>query len=247
MALPTTNGIYNPFTNVIEAPSTSAWSENTSWENWTSWTGTPAAQLTWLTDTLDLGSSVYFNLTISTQAVGTISEYVVYVSTTGQFNGEETATTITPGDNNIEGFYGQYVVVKITVDYVPASGDPQITSINTNATSERLEIVLTDINSADLSGSLTAKELVLGRNVSKVVSMFIQPHQPGGYFAEDYVDTDYIETAPPVFGNISDKDRTSPKISFATYEGIYTNSVFDIKVAVLPEQYCDNEGNMLVR
>jgi hypothetical protein len=247
MALPTYNGIQNLDTNLIEAPSTSTWDDITSWDTWTNWTGEPAAQLTWLTEQLDLGSSQYFNLQVATQATGSVSEYSVYVSDTGAFAGEETVTTINPGDTNIEGFYGQYVIILVTVDYVAASGAPNISSVTANATSERLEIVLTDINSADLTGSTTAKQLVLPRNVSKVVSMFVQPHQPGLYVASDYVADDYFESAPPVFSNIADKDRLIPKVSFATYEGIYTNSIFDIKLAVLPEQYCDEQGNILVR
>lgn len=247
MALPTYNGIFNIETNVIEAPSTSSWSDLTTWESYTNWSGEPAAQLTWLSDQLDLETSQYFNLQVSTTAVGTVSEYTVYVSETGEFAGEETSTTINPGDTNIEGFYGQYVVVLVTVDYAAASGPPTISDITTNATSERLEIVLTDLNSANLNGGLQAKELVLPRKASKVVSMFIQPHQPGGYFAADYVALDYVETAPPVFANIAEKDRLIPKVSFATYEGIYTNATFDIKLAVLPEQYCDEQGNILVR
>mgnify|MGYP003624310730 FL=1 len=247
MALPTYNGIFNLTTNLIEAPSTSDWSDLTTWDAWNNWSGEPAAQLTWLSEQLDLESSQYFNLQVSTTAIGTVSEYTVYVSQTGSFAGEETSTTITPGDTNIEGFYGQYVVVLVTVDYDAASGPPSISDISATATSERLEIVLTDINSADLNGGLQAKELVLPRKASKVVSMFIQPHQPGGYFTVDYVAPDYVETAPPVFANIAEKDRLIPKVSFATYEGIYTNSVFDIKLAVLPEQYCDTQGNILVR
>jgi len=247
MALPTVNGIFNADTNLIESPSTSTWADLTSWEDYTTWTGVPATQLTWLSDTIDLETTQYFNLQVSSVVNGTISELIVYTSTTGEFNGEETQTTITPGDTNIEGFYGQYAIVKITVDYVETLGPPTITSISTTATSERLELIQTDINSANLSGGLQAKELSIGRNASKVVSMFIQPHQPGGYFVDDYVADDYVETSPPVFSNIVDKDRNTPKVSFATYEGIYTNSVFDIKIAILPEQFCDDTGNILVR
>ena len=69
---------------------------------------------------------------------------------------------------------------------------------------------------------------------SKIVTIFMTPHQPGGWVLDDYWADGYTETAPPIFPNNVSKDLPTPEISLATHEGIYTNAVVDIEVVYLP-------------
>ena len=252
MALPSTNGVVDTANNAITGPNTGTWSQLGSgtdiatWDEWNIWSTTPST-LTWTTDTLDLGSIQDFNLEVEIEAQGTAT-YTVYTSTTGAFAGEEVSTVISAGDSNIAAFRGRYAAVIISVPYDSSQGVPQINSVSLRASTTNFNILLTDLNTIDLAGSVSQGfTLDLGRIVSKVRSMRITPLSPEPYFTTDYVATDYIGEPVPAIPSIKDKDRTSPKVTFITDTGTFTNSSFDVEVNVMAEQYVDSNGNLTIR
>lgn len=251
MALPTPTGLLDEVNGIITSPNTGTWADIgagtdfPTWDDWKTFNTTPGS-LTWLTEELDLGESVYFNLEVDVEAQGTVS-YTVYTSTTGAFAGEEVSTAISAGDTNITAFYGRYAVVLITV--APAGGStPVLQEVSLRASSERFSILKYDLDTTTLTGTTSGGFTIdPGRSVSKILSMRITPQQPGPYFEADYVADDYVATSNPAYPAIASKTNTAPKVVFTTDGGAYTDSIFDIELQCLPEMYVNETGNLHIR
>lgn len=255
MAIPSTNGVFDEVLQKVVTTNTSTWDDLgpgdsagqnliQSWADWTSWTPAPTTPLTWASDVIDLGATTYFNLTWTFACVGTPT-FTVYTSTTGAFAGEETATTVNLGDTDVAAFYGRYVLVFFSVAEDPAAGVPEITDFTWTATSKPFPIQQYDINSADLNGSSSARQIAMPRTVSRVLGMNITAHT-SSYVEDSYVASDYIQDASPGFPSIVSKTRSAPEITFVSTSGSRVDAVFDITLTVLPEQYMDN-NNMVLR
>lgn len=229
-------GIFLEDENIIISPNQDTWAELGSgtdyptWADWTDWATNPD-DLEWQSDVTDLGVPAYFTVQIETDGSGVIS-YDIVVSETGVFNGEETTTTITEGDTDIEAFYGQYFY--ITTNIQSDGSQPTLRTQTFTTSDEVFRRRILNQNTANWSGVASAKEVELPFEASKIVTIFMTPHQPGGYVLADYWADDYTETAPAIFPNIVEKTLSSPKISLATYEGIYTEGVVDLEVVYLP-------------
>lgn len=254
MALPTTNGILDTVNSKIVAPSSLTWDELgaadsagltrfSSWDEWTNWTGVAETPLTWFSDIVDLTDTGAFNLTWNISCVGTPT-FTVYTSNTGTFTGEETTTVVNVGDTNIAAFEGRYVGILISVAET-AEGIPEITSFDFTATGNRLDIQQFDIVSSDLTGSASARQINMPRNVSKVLGMNITA-QASNYVEDSYVASDYIESSVPGFPVVVSKTRSAPEVTFVNTSGTRVDATFDIRITCLPEQYMD-ENNMAVR
>lgn len=223
--------------NIIISPNLDTWADIGSgtdfatWDDWTQWATNPD-DLEWESQRADLGVSTDFTLSIETDASGEVT-YEVYVSNTGAFSGEETTHTIAPGDTNIEAFTGQFFYIVTTISSTDGT-QPTLRDQSFTSSDETFRRRLVNQNTANLSGVASAKELDLGFAYSKIVTIFMTPHQPGGWVVPDYWADGYTETAPPIFPNIVQKTFGSPKISLATYDGVYTEGVVDIEVVYLP-------------
>jgi hypothetical protein len=256
MAIITANGIFDEQNQRITSPHTGTWNDLgvgddsaganliTTWDEWTSWTFEPAATLNHLTEITDLGENAYFNVTWTGNIVGTPTFYV-YTSTTGAFAGEETTTTVNVDDTDIEAFYGRYVMIGISVALDPAAGPSEIIAFDFTCSGNRFDIQQFDINSADLSGSSSARQIAMPRTVSKVLSV-VMTAQADQYVESSYVASDYIEDGVPGFPITVTKTRTAPTVTFVNTSGNRVDATFDIRLTVLPEQYMDG-ANMLVR
>ena len=252
MAIPSFNGILDFNLGKIITTNSSAWEdlgagdsagENLiqTWSDWTSWTPSPVSPLTWVTDTVDLEETNWFNITWTIQCEG-VPTFTVYTSTTGDFAGEETSTTVNVGDTDIGAFYGRYAVIFISVAQEVGGGAPEISSFEWVSSGNRFEIIQYDVDSTTLSGSSSARQIALPRTVSKVLAMNITAHT-SLYVTEDYVQADYIQNAAPGFPAIVSKTRSAPEVTFVDTNGTRTDAIFDISLSVMPEQYMD--GNDL--
>jgi len=255
MALPDSNGIFDQANSKIIASSSLTWDQlgaadsagatvYSTWDDWNSWVGTPTTPLTWLTDVVDLQETGSFNLTWEIECSGTPT-FTIYTSNTGSFSGEETTTTINVGDTNIAAFTGRYCAIFISVAEEAASGIPEITTFEFEASGNRFDIQQFDINSVNLTGSASARQINMPRDVSKVLAMNITA-QASNYMDADYVADNYIEDSPVTLPVIISKTRSAPEISFSNLSGTRTDAIFDIRLTCLPEQFMDG-NNMAVR
>jgi len=269
MTLPTITGRLD--TNlgyIIPIDTDSTWSatSSTTWAGFNTWSSQPANPLIWLSDTINLGSKIHFNLLISATYQGDIA-YDIYVSNTGQFDGEETVISIAEGDANIESFYGQYVIVAAKV-YKGASLNV-LNNLSITTQNKSFDITQVDIDTSELIGDSTSRILSLGRDVSKVLTMTLntretqtQPYvlsnyiasdyfdlTSDGYFVVDYIDRNYVDDTTynsMLFAFQVSKDRTYPSICLRNQIGEYVDGYVDAVIKVLPEQYMSN-GQLLTR
>lgn len=255
MAIPSFNGVLDTATETIITTNATTWEDlgagdsagqNTiqTWEDWTSWTPEPVTPLTWATLPIDFGSKQFFNITWNIVCEG-VPTFTVYTSLTGAFAGEETATTVSVGDTDIEAFYGQYVILFISVAQQDGGGPPSILSFNWETNARALNITQYDVDSSTLNGATNAREIVMPRTVSKVLSINLTA-QATEYVADSYVAIDYVDDTAPVFPNIVSKTRTAPQITFITTSGTKSDAIFDLAMTALPEQFMDG-NNLSIR
>ena len=205
MAIVVPNGKYqvdNTGTTVVSGPTSGDWTTvPATWAGYTGWLTAPST-LTWLSNIVDMGSVLTFTIEIQANIAGTVT-YHVYTSSTGDFAGEETTVTINEGDTDIPAFTGRFVLIGIEVAYVNSEGIPTIRSFKYIASTNTNTVYLSDINTADLDGITSNKELVFDRGSSKVVNISLTGHKADEYFVADYVSnliptfTNCSEIAPP--------------------------------------------------
>lgn len=248
MAIPSQNGIFDTLNSKIVADSTGTWDELgagdsagqnaiQTWDEWRAWNFTPSTTLTWASESIDFGSSSWITANITIDCSGTPS-YTIYASETGAFAGEETSVTADLGDENIAAVYGRYVILYITITYVPSEGVPEIRSFEWSASGARTSAFQYDLNSADLGGTASSRQLVPPRNFSKILTMRITPIS-SDYVVDDYVAQGYFVDPVAPYPYIVDKDRTTPRIAFADGDGDAADTQFDIEYVGLPEMYMD--------
>lgn len=242
MAIPATNFIFDQINGLITTANQGTWADKSgaTWDSWTQWADNPVTPMTWESDVLDLGQIAYFNLNWKITCAG-IPTFTVYVSSTGAFAGEETATTINVDDENIEAFYGRYVVVFVSLASDPGQGFPTITAFDQTASGESLQTLQYDVASNSLSGDASARTIVMPRTVSKVLALQLTSHT-GNYVNESYVADSYVDEQAPGFPAIVSKTRTGPQITFVSTSGTNVDAVFDLIMTVLPEQYMDGQN-----
>ena len=246
MAIPSTNYIFDDANSLITTENQGKWSDKSgeTWDDWKNWADNPVTPMTWVSQPIDLGEVAYFNLNWTILCQGTPT-FTVYTSQTGLFAGEETATTVNVNDTDVAAFYGRYVLVFVSLAYVPAEGFPQITQFDFEASAKPFEMNQFDVVSSGLSGSSSRRAIVMPRTVSKVLAIQLTAHT-GEYVNESYVAASYIDDTAPGFPAIVSKTRTGPEVTFINSSGSKVDAVFDVKMNALPEQYMD-ERNLTFR
>lgn len=177
---------------------------------------------------------------IETSAQGSV-EYAVYASDTAAFAGEETVTTISQGDTDVNAFTGQYFYIVATV--TNASALPILESMNITTTlGKSTKLTLSDVDTSTLAGSTSARTVDFGRTVSGVKNMQITVKSAPNYTLDTYV-TDY-PTSNTLLPRIVDK--SVPSIALVGLDNVPRDGVVDIVAEVLPEQYMSG-NNLLIR
>jgi hypothetical protein len=193
-------------------------------------------EIRWTAPQLDLGRIQYFTLNVESQYTGTIY-YIIDVSETGDFSGEESQTTVVNGDQSIPAFYGRYVYVTAVV-----SGREFI-RMTVTANTETVEYLIPDVNTSSLSGSNTARVIPLPTPVSRIKDIQIQPKAATSYAVNLYVsDTATSKVLIPV---IESKSNTTPTFALYGIDNDPRDGIVDIQITAM-RQMVMFEGNIVV-
>lgn len=240
MAVPAQRSLLEDNIGIVVPWDTGTWADWSTWNGQSHWISAPEDNLIWLIDRVDLERETYFNLTITTQAVGRVS-YKVYTSTTGAFAGEETETVIDYNSTNIAAFYGRYYMIAV---YVANIDNLQILqNVEVNANTNTYQISRSGVNTNTFAGSTSARQIPLSRNVSHIWSISVQP-QATSYTQDVYV-TEY-PAATTLIPTVVSKSRSAPSIKLIGIDNVPRDAVIDYELTVMPEQSMLN-GNLVSR
>lgn len=235
--IPYADGTIDPRSGTVKAQGRSTWGSllGTGWGQFTNYIQTYQL-LRWTAPRVDLGAVQYFTLNIEAQFVGTLS-YLIHVSDTGLFQGEEQEYYIQDGDVNVPGFYGRYCYVTAVLN----GTELEQILITADTSVRTYEIV--NVNSSTLSGSITARQIPLPTPVSQIKDIHIQVRSAAVYPVNLYVsDTATSEVLIPV---IKSKSNTAPTFALYGIDNDARNGTVDITVKALPRQAMFN-GSLVV-
>ena len=213
--------------NIIIPTSTGTWADLTSWSDWTQWNFEPQT-IIWTSNLLDFGSVDYFSLEVITEYQGALNSYTIHTSETGLFNGEETELVVEDGDTDIAAFYARYVYVTVNLD------GSALINMNINASRETFDIVLKNISTSTLPGTVNERTLVFPETPSQIVSLDIVPVNDTAYNMNVYV-TDY-PTSKALIPVITDKTASAPTFYLVGLDNVPRNGVIDVTARALPGQ-----------
>ena len=200
------------------------WADINSWDNFKSYQPN-YREIRWTAPLIDLGSIIYFTLNIETEFDGECY-FMIYISDTGLFAGEETEYIIKDGNYNVESFYGRYAYVTAVV----SGRELRKFKITTNT--DKVTYDINNVNTSTLAGSISERTIALPRTVSKITDIFISPKAPTAYAVNLYVsDTATSQVLIPV---VKSKDPTSPTFVLYGIDNDPRDGVVDIKITALP-------------
>jgi hypothetical protein len=224
-------GELDPALNSVLPLSTGTWDDLTAWQQFTQWNFQPQT-IIWTSDLLDFGSLDFFTLEVITEYQGSVVNYTIHTSETGEFSGEEDELIIEEGDTNIPAFYARYVYVTITL-----VGNALI-SMDINASRETFDIVLKNINTSTLPGTVSARQLTFTESPSRIVNLEIVPINDTPYDMDVYV-TDY-PVSRALIPVITDKTSEGPVFSLVGLDNIPRDGNVDVIARALPGQQMSN-------
>lgn len=230
-------GILDPISGTIKAQGTGRWGalSGSSWSAFTSYTQIQDI-IKWTAPVIDLGVVDYFTLNIATEFDGSLS-FIIYVSETGEFRGEEQEYNIQDGDINVPSFYGQYVYVTAIVT------GSELRRMTTTAGNSKSTFSIPNVDSSTLSGPNTARVIPLTKTVSQITDIKIQPKSATAYPVNLYVSD--TATSVVVIPVVTSKSATSPSFALYGIDNEPRDAVVDITVTALPRQVMFG-GNLLV-
>ena len=217
------------------------------WDNLRSWLTDPATSFVFNSPIIDNGSNITFNCLIDADIDGDVTYQIL--ATNQGFDGNATVANIAPGATDIPAHTGQLLIVSANV--VSTGSIPVLRSMNVNVTNERFVLALDSVDTSTLVGSISSRELDLGRASSYIYNIQMTPHVfigTTGYVAVGYVAADYFSetVVNGAFAQIVDKTGGSANIAVFDNTGNYVDHTLDILVYALPEQYRDG-NNILQR
>ena len=211
-------------TGTIKATGRSRWSALTTWAGFNNYI-TDKDPIKWTAPMLDIGKVDYFNIAITADFDGAIS-YLVHVSETGLFNGEESETLIQEGDTNISAFYGRYVYITAKC----TGTEFRRMSVSSDTTKSTVKLV--DVDTSTLAGTITARQIPLTVSVSKIYDLNIEPHAATSYAVNLYVsDTATSKVLIPV---IVSKSATAPSFALYGIDNDARDGRVDLTITALP-------------
>ena len=234
---PYAQGILDAQTGSIKPTGTGTWSRLTgrTWSTWNNFQLTQN-QIRWTSNLVDVGEVKYFNINISADFDGSLY-YIVHVSETGAFAGEESEYLIQDGDLDVDAFYGRYVYVTAFVT------GKEFRSMIITTSSEFNSITLSDVNTSTLAGSVSARQLSITQPVSAIIDIQIQPKAATTYNVNLYVsDTATSRVLIPV---VLSKTLPTPQIVMYGIDNDARDGVVDITLKTLPRQAMTG-GNLVV-
>ena len=234
---PYSDGVIDEQTGTVKALGTATWRSlvGTSWSSYKNYIQV-YNKLRYTAPIVDLGAVQYFTLNIEAEFRGTL-DYLIHVSDTGLFQGEETEYYVKDGDFNVPGFLGRYIYVTAVL-----SGTELIKIIIT-ANTEVKEYILYDVNTSTLSGTNTNRQITLPTGVSLIKDIHIQPKAATNYAVNLYVsDTATSKILIPV---VNSKSAAAPSFALYGIDNDPRDGIVDIKISALPRQAMIG-GNLVV-
>lgn len=235
--VPYAQGLLDEQTGTIKATGASTWSalSGSTWASWSNYIQT-FNEIRWTAPQIDLGAVQYFALNIQADFTGSL-HYIVYVSETGAFGGEETQTVIEDGNYSVPGFYGRYIYVTAILN------GTELKRLTITADTTVREYVIPNVDSSTLSGTNTNRVIALPTQVSLIKDIHIQVKAATSYAVNLYVsDTATSEILIPV---VKSKSGSSPSFALYGIDNDPRDGLVDITVKALPRQVMFG-GNLVV-
>ena len=230
-------GYLDSVSGTVKAQGTSSWRalSGASWNDFTNYQIT-FDQIIWTAPLVDLGAVDYFTLNIESEFQGSIA-YIIHVSETGIFGGEETETFVQEGDTNVAGFYGRFIYVTARVT------GTELRRFTVNADIAARDYIISNVNTSTLSGTSSNRTIAMPTAVSVIKDIHIQPKAATSYAVNLYVsDTATSEILIPV---IKSKNRSAPTFALYGIDNDPRDGIVDIKISALPRQVMFG-GNLVV-
>lgn len=234
---PYSDGVIDDQTGTVKALGTATW-RSLSGLTWGSYKNyiQVYTKLRYTAPVIDLGAVQYFTLNIEAEFTGSL-DYLIHVSNTGAFAGEETEYYIKDGDFNVPGFLGQYIYVTSVLT------GTELIKILITANTAIKEYILYDVNTSTLSGTNTNRLISLPTGVSLIKDIHIQPKAAATYPVNLYVsDTATSKILIPV---VNSKSAAAPSFALYGIDNDPRDGIVDIKISALPRQAMIG-GNLVV-
>lgn len=219
-------GYLDPTTNTIFARNIGTWEDlaDNTWETFATYV-VKSETIKWSSELIDLGEVKFFSLNIDTDFDGDLF-LLVYVSTTGEFNGEETEYYIANENYNVSAFYGRYVYVTAVV-----TGN-EFRNMTITSDSTFNTYYLNDIDTSTLGGTVNERIITLNRQVSAIKNLKVVCKAATSYAVNLYVsDSANSEVLIPV---IKSKSNTSPSFVLYGIDNDARDGIVDITIEALP-------------
>lgn len=235
--IPYQQGIIDYSTGYIKPNGIGAWG-NVSGKTWSIWNNFQISYQTikWTAPLIDIGSVKYFNLNIEMDFDGSCY-FIIHISNTGEFAGEESEYLIQDGDYDVNAFYGRYVYVTAIVN------GPVLRSMTITNSSEYSTFHLQDINTSTLGGTTSARTLTITQPISSIIDMQIQPKTATTYNVNLYVSD--TATSNALIPMVISKTMPTPSFVLRGIDNDPRDGVVDITITSLPRQAMTG-GNLIV-
>lgn len=226
-------------TGFIKALGTGSWNQvsGSTWNDFSNYT-LESRPIKWTSPLINLGLITTFTLNIDLDCDGDC-EFLIQVSSTGDFNGEERDYIVRNGNSNVSSFFGQFVYVTATV-----SG-PQLRRMTITYDTASREIVLENVDSSTLSGSVSDRQIAMPETVSSIKDIVIQPKAATTYAVNLYVSDTPNSTA--VFPVIISKSATAPRFVLYGIDNDPRDAVVDILITVMPRMVMENNNLFVIQ
>jgi hypothetical protein len=234
---PYSDGVIDAQTGTVKALGTATWKSlvGASWGSYKNYIQV-YNKLRWTAPVVDLGAVQYFTLNIEAEFTGTL-DYLIHISDTGLFQGEETEYYVKDGDYNVAGFFGRYIYVTAVLT------GTELLKVIITANTEVKEYILYDVNTSTLSGTNTNRQISLPTGVSLIKDIHIQPKSATSYAVNLYVsDTATSKILIPV---VNSKSAAAPTFALYGIDNDPRDGIVDIKISALPRQAMVG-GNLVV-
>ena len=242
------NGYFDITQNTLFARSVEGWADYTSWDAFTSWTGTPGSNLEFTTGIIDAGKADFHVPIIvfdSASAVTIQMSHSETVDSSGSALDSPTTVTLNPDTANITvpfARFFQFKLIQGTGDSGAAqdsAGSPELflRNLNISFISDTFSLTQSNIDTSTLGGSVGARELTFNETTGTITNCLIQPHitgldDSGGDPVRPIVYIDKSST--PLVLNIFDLD------SYGKARRI--DCTIDVQIQYLPQLQTDIVG-----
>jgi hypothetical protein len=233
------DGYIDVSSGFVKAIGRSSWSQlsGSTWNDFSNYVQ-ESNSIKWTAPLIDLGFSRYFTLNINLDCEGECS-FLISVSTTGEFGGEEEEYIVTNNNFNVPAFFGQYVYVTAFV-----SG-PILRRMTVTYDTTYKDIKIQDVDSSTLPGTASNRTIVLPEPVSRIADIVIQPKAVNPYNVNLYVSAQPVSEV--VIPLVKSKNTNNPSFALYGIDNDPRDAVVDIIVTALPRMVMENNNLQVIQ